>query len=262
MKKMLVTLAVICGLVGIVNAAEVNAAEVAGNDITITADVTYVTKYIWRGYNLFGADSALQPSVDVDFGNGFSANVWMSYANGGGNVNGTEYDYTLAYAFSVAEDSAMKTDLSVGYRYYDYPKVNSTVADMQEVFVETAMPELVGGGVTPRIAWYYMWEGIRDSALGGGISGSIFDLGIDYAFTLEQAPELPMTFSWDIVYNDGVLGGDHDWSHMVWGLTTAMDCPFGTGGTITPGVYFQNSWEDTVNTSDELWASLSYSLTF
>ncbi|MHC4552372.1 MAG: hypothetical protein ACYSUT_06350 [Planctomycetota bacterium] len=255
MKKVLVAMAVICGLVGTVNAV-----EIAGTEAAITVDATYVTKYIWRGYNVLGADSAFQPSVDLAVGN-LSFNVWASYANGSGHVDATEYNYAVAYALSVAEDSAAKTDLSIGYRYYDFIKISSKTADMQEIFVEAAMPELVGGGVTPRIAWYQMWEGDDGSNGVDKTAGAIFDLGVDYDFTLEQAPELPMTASWDVVYNDGVGGVDHDWSHMVFGLATAYECEK-TGGTFTPGIYYQCSWEDDINTSDELWAALSYSLTF
>jgi hypothetical protein len=93
-------------------------------------------------------------------------------------------------------------------------------------------------------------------------------MGFDYGFTLDQAPELPMTFSWDIVYNDGTgqidaidLNPDSDWSHMVWGLKTAMTCPM-TGAKIVPAVYFQNSFDDSVNDEDELWASISYAFSF
>ena len=35
-----------------------------------------------------------------------------------------------------------------------------------------------------------------------------------------------------------------------------------TGATVKPAVYFQNSFDDSVNNEDELWASLSYSFAF
>lgn len=257
MKNVLLAMVVLCGLAGIVNAA-----ELAGSEAAITADVTYTTKYMWRGFNLYSADSATQPSIDVAFENGLSFNVWASYANGGGNVNGTEYDYTVAYSNTINEGCATKTDYTVGWRYYDFIDQPSTAADMQEIFLEIAMPELVGGGVTPHAGYYQMWEAKSDSDISGG-AGAIFAMGFTYDFTLESAPELPMTFLWDIVYNDGTGNKtiDHDWSHMVWGLSTAMTCPM-TGATVTPAVYYQNSFESTVNNGDELWASLSYTLGF
>ena len=32
----------------------------------VTADVTWVSKYVWRGYDLFDDHAAFQPSVDAD----------------------------------------------------------------------------------------------------------------------------------------------------------------------------------------------------
>jgi len=48
---------------------------------------------------------------------------------------------------------------------------------------------------------------------------------------------------------------------MVWGLKTQMTCPM-TGAKVVPGVFFQNSFDDSVNKQDEFWASVSYSFSF
>jgi hypothetical protein len=72
-----------------------------------------------------------------------------------------------------------------------------------------------------------------------------------------------MKFSADAVYNDGTGADsvDHDWSHILWGLSTSMTCPV-TGAKVTPGIWYQTSMEDTVNENDEFWGGLSYALTF
>jgi hypothetical protein len=258
--------------VALVGAAETASSAIDG--VTTTVDVTYVTKYIWRGFNIFGSHGAVQPSIDFAFENGFSANVWMSYPVGSGQVgvvNGegigindelTEYDYTLAYSNTAYEDCPWKTDYTVGWRYYDFIDVATKEADMQEVFAEISMPVLIGNGIVPRAGIYQMWNSESGGA-NSGAAGTIYAMGFGYDFNLDQAPELPMNFSWDIVYNDGTGAStvDHDWSHMVWGLSTSMTCP-ATGGTIAPAIYFQNSFESTVNDDDELWAGISYSLSF
>jgi hypothetical protein len=259
MKKMLVGLMVLWSVAAIANAAEV----------VTTVDATYTSKYIWRGFDKLDDVSAWQPSVNFDLGNGFSANAWASYPGSSGTtdtgfsrVNQTEYNYTLAYSGVMNETCPWRTDYKVGYRYYDYIDTGSKELDMQEVFAEFAMPELVGGGIVPRGAIYQMWDS-KGGGMNAGSSGTIYAMGFGYGFTLDQAPELPMAFGWDLVYNDGVglSTVDHDWSHMVWSLSTSMKCPM-TGAKITPAVYFQNSFEDTVNTEDELWASLSYAFSF
>jgi len=266
MKKLLVGMVVLLSVAGFVNAAE----DMAAEDMGITVDLSYTTKYIWRGFNIYGSHGAFQPSVNLDLGSGFSANVWMSYPVGTGQVgvlNGegigindelTEYNYTLAYNGTAYEDCPWKTNYQVGWRYYDYIDMGSDIADAQEVFLTGSMPALMDNGVVPHFGVFQMWNA-ESGALNKG-SGTIYLMGFDYGFSLDQAPELPMTFTWDIVFNDGVLA-DHDWSHMVWGLKTAMTCPM-TGAKVVPGVYFQNSFEDTVNTQDELWASISYAFSF
>lgn len=249
--------------------ASASAVDVGGKEIGITADLTYMTKYMWRGYSVFDSDSAWSPSLDFDLGGGFGAMVQAYYAGNSGHVNGTEYDYVLYYKNSVL-DNCFKTDYKLGWRYYDYidqPSKSSLardiMGDLQEAFVEMEMPQLIGNGFVPHINYYYMWK----ARSGGGMtvpSGSIINPGINYNWTFEQLPDLPMTFSWDIVYNDGVLDPetDHDWSHMLWGLKTQIKCPFISGAKLTPAIYYQNSWEKTVNTRDHLFATISYSLKF
>lgn len=262
MRKALVLL-VLCGLV-----PTVQAVDFAGTDVGVTVDVTFMSKYIWRGFEKFNNKAAWQPSVDLNLGGGFHANVWAAYPGSSGAVDQTEYNYTLYYVGS-AMDDCYKTDYAIGWRYYDFidrpskgSVSNEVGPDAQEFFLEFEMPQLLTGGFVPHGAIYHMWK----ARSGGGVSyptGQIFLMGFDYNFTLQDAPDFPMTFSWDIVYNDGVGAStvDHDWSHMLWGLKTQFACPM-TGAKVTPAVYFQNSFDSSVNEKDHLFAGLSYSLSF
>ena len=162
MKKLLVGMIMLLSIVAFVNAAETAEAPAATepvaapvatepaqviDGVTTTVDVTYVTKYIWRGFNIYGSHGAIQPSVNFALENGFSANVWMSYPvgsgeNDAGRNNGiginddlTEFDYTLAYSNSIFED-VYQTNYKVGWRYYDYTKASTKDNDMQEGFLE------------------------------------------------------------------------------------------------------------------------------
>ncbi|MBC8379293.1 MAG: hypothetical protein H8E62_08965 [Planctomycetes bacterium] len=277
MKKLLVVMVALLSITAFVNAAE----EAAAQDLGVTVDLSYTSKYIWRGFDILDDVGAFQPSVNLDLGNGFSANVWMSYSGSGGTngatasspgtaglsrVDLTEYNYTLAYTGTAYEDCPWKTNYQVGWRYYDFIDTASKDSDVQEIFLTGSMPALLDNGIVPRFGVFQMWEaeeGASKATTGRDFSGTIYAMGFGYDFTVDQAPELPMTFSWDIVYNDGTghQTVDHDWSHMVWGLSTSMTCP-ATGGTLTPAIYFQNSFEDSVNTQDEFWASISYSFSF
>jgi hypothetical protein len=256
-------------------------ATVANNPMAFTLDATYVTKYIWRGFDKLDDKAAFQPSANLALENGLNFNVWMSYAgaskhNGSvSTVDATEYDYTVSYKNTFGEDACL-TNYNVGWRYYDYPKIDSEKADMQEGFIELAWPNLIGNGFVPRYGFYQMWSA-RESdkaaeALNGGPNGGgMHDLGFDYNWTFDSAPELPMKFTWDIWYNDGTgistdnkgatHKADHDWSHILWGLSTNFRCPL-TNAKITPAVWYQTSMDDSVNKNDEFWGGLSYNLTF
>lgn len=276
MKKLL-TLVVLCGLV-----PAASAVDVFGTDIGVTAEVEFMSRYIWRGYNRMGSSPVWTPSVDFDLGGGFGASLAAYYANNAGQVDNTEYQYTLYYGGSALEGDVWKTDYVAGWRYYDLIDTSSKGSrntgrqDLQELFVELEMPQLVGAGIVPRLSTYYVWQarsGFNPAAADAGFEkfgyGWIFMGGFDYNFDIPELPEAPMTFSWDIAYNEGTGPGvDQDWSHMTWGLKSEIACPM-TGGTITPQVYFQNTFESSLNTDhsgptnrDYLYCGISYSIGF
>jgi hypothetical protein len=66
----------------------------------------------------------------------------------------------------------------------------------------------------------------------------------------------------DLVYNDGVGAAnvDHDWSHVLFGIST--DFTVAENLTFTPAFYFQRSMDDSVNTSNEYWVTLSLAYMF
>jgi hypothetical protein len=63
--------------------------------VSVSGSATFVTKYIWRGYNLVD-DPAIQPSLDFGFGDsGFSANVWHSAGLADRDISGTADELDL-----------------------------------------------------------------------------------------------------------------------------------------------------------------------
>lgn len=241
----------------------------AENKLGVDVEAAWASKYIWRGVDQLDDVAAFQPSVNFDlWGTGFSTKLWTSYA--GSDTEGlaadVEYDYSITYANSVMKDDAMQVDYAFTYTYLDYPKIASEVADFQDVYLALAMPNIFPGGFVPRYAVAYSWSGRpgpTPGALTGrsdGAAGFVHFVGLDYNFKLG---EQPLTLCADAVYNDGTYGDnvDHDWSHIVWGLCVPYKCPL-TGAKVTPGFYYQTSMDDSVNTEDEMWISLSYKFSF
>lgn len=276
MKNVLLTaMVVLCGLV-----PTASAMDVFGTDVGVTADLTFMSRYIWRGFNRMGSSPVWQPGVDFNLGNGYGASILASYAHNGGHVNATEYQYSLYYGCSVLDGEIWKTDYRLGWRYYDYIDMPTKGVDFQELFLEMKMPDLIGSGLVPHINYYYLWQARSGRSTGSPFidnignlglnnwkvkSGSIVQTGFDYNFTLEDIPDMPLTFSWDIVYNDGAGHPlvTHDWTHMLWGLKTDIQCPM-TGGKLTPAIYFQNTFTRTLNLTqkDYLFCGITYSLNF
>jgi len=235
-------------------------------------DLTWVSKYIWRGIDRLDDKAALQPSIKLDFyDTGLSFKVWASYAGGGGHtksgasrVNATEYRYILAYDCTFFEAENYATNVTVNYIYYDFIDEPDKAQDAQEIGVGFAWPNICPAGVVPSYYAGKIWPSKSNSTLiTGDFAGwaHIFGLGYDLTVPgfLPDVPEQVISLSAALVYNDGYAGAKHDWSHATFGISA----PMAIGQlTFTPAVYYQSSFEDSVNTSDELYTGLSLSYSF
>jgi len=229
-------------------------------EIAVDVDATWVSKYIWRGFDILDDRAAFQPSINFDFGNGWGFNVWSSHAGSSRDtVDLEEWDYTITYANSWFDGESYATNYAVSWMYYDYPDMGSETADMQEFNLALAWPDLCPMGVVPSYQVIYMWP-----AKGGGAArdnaGFIHVFGLGYDLEVEALPN-PLSLGWAAVYNDGC--GDksvsHDWSHILWSISTSFDCG---PGSFKPALYYQTSMDDSVNPEDEFWCGISYGFSF
>jgi hypothetical protein len=255
-------------------------ASVAQEELSGKVDVTYLTSKIWRGFDYYADDhSGVGTTVDLDlYDSGFGVKLYYARAINGGFENEQDLAGTLYYGNSLMQGQSNQMDYTVGWTYYGYPDeprsggTNGEAADMQELFASFAWPNLLECGVIPSYTVLTMWPSEGDSQARSN-SGWAHIFGIDYPW----AVNCPMTnkeriinLSAKAVYNDGVAPGivtggtsgsvEHDWSHAVFGAST--DFAFADNMKFTPGVYYQSSWEDSVNTEDEYWASMNLSYSF
>lgn len=228
----------------------------------IQLDATWVSKYIWHGQDLYDDHAAFQPSVTFDlFGSGFSMGVWGSTACGSGFVDSEELDYWAAYTNSLFGDGRFKTDYEVKWLYYDYFRQSSGEADSQELDLSLSWPDICPLGIVPNYTLSYLYAARGSSpAADLKMEGFLHTFGFTYDFNAPKV-ELPLTFSWDITYNDGQGGSDfdHEWAYTTWGLSSYIE--FGPGG-FTPAIYYQRTMDKSVNEEDELWCSFSYTIDF
>ena len=239
-----------------------------------TLDATYVSRYIWRGYDAYGSDhSAFQPSLDLDlFGTGFGVTTWWSRANGSGFEKSEWLTITPYYRTRLFAGQAHVTNLKVGYTYFGYPDAqrrgaNPGTGHAQEVFAMFQWPELFPCGLVPSYAAFAYWPS-EHSALNRNNGGwaHVFGIGKDVMVEnlLGGEGQQPIHLGFHTVYNDSVgpagAGADHDWSHGVFSVST--DFQISENVRFTPGFHYQSSWDDSINPSDEYWTSLSLSYSF
>lgn len=246
------------------------AAFAADGELHGTIDLTYVSRFIWRGYDAYGSNhSAFQPSVDLDlWGTGFGFTVWMSRANGSGFENSEWLTYTPYYAGMAFEDERYATAYKVGYTYFSYPDMPKDAGNAQEIFGGFAWPKLFGEcGVVPGYAAFAYWpaESDADNRNNGGWA-HVFSLDYDWMVPnlLGNAGDQAVHLQAAAVYNDSVgpagKTADHDWSHAVFSASTPF--PITDDLMFIPGLYYQSSWDDSINTSDEYWWSTSLRYSF
>ena len=158
-----------------------------------SADVSFLSQYIWRGYELSKDSLIIQPSVTVGY-KGFSLNLWGNFDTDcyegpyEDSAKWNETDLTVAY-----ETSFGPVGVGVGYLYYAMDGEDDT----QEFYAS------VGGDVflAPTFTVY------RDV---DEYHGWYFNLGISHSFDLPH--EITLDLAGSVAYcisdNDSTINYD------------------------------------------------------
>ena len=248
-------------LLGAAGLAQAQEGELHG-----TFDLTYSTRYIWRGFDLYDDDhSVIRPSIDLDlFGTGFGTKVLWARPTGSGNENNEWLNYTIYYSNSLYEGESYVTDYTVGWGYYNFPDESRKTKDLQDFYATLSWPDICPAGFVPSYTVIRLWPAKSNSTTASDWGGwmHIFGLGYDLPVSgiIPEIPEHIIHLSANLVYNDGILTGDHEWSHVLFGASTDVD--LGHNLTFTPGLYYQATMDDSLNRDDEAWVSLSVKYAF
>jgi len=259
LKVLVVFLSFIISFTGSVFALEINSQQV-----TITASEDFVSRYIWRGQDLYGQnDAAHQPSIDVTIDELFentdvSFNIWGSFPMSGGHENGEELDYTIAFS----KDLADSYNLSFGFTYFDFPNTGST-ADVSEPWLSLTFNKipLLPIDISANVFAGYDFQ----AKSGGPDEGWYYSFGfgteiplIDSLVTQEgQALSLSM-INWG---NDGVADLKPS---FVYATDYSISTSYNLGSlSISPSINYIVNYEDQINSGDcEFLTGLGFSYAF
>ena len=252
--------------------------------------VEWTSKYVWRGFEVYGSRTTTHPFVDLDlFGTGFGLNVTGHIPNGSGTFHGLgvqqfqRWDYTLYYRNVMFADESYMTAYMIGYRYYNFPHLSATDTtpppngiDLQEIHGVFSFPKLLGiEGLVPTYVLVKLWPSNSGSIVGanspidGTASGFAHIFMLDYAWKV-MCPmtdkEKVINLHSEVVFNDGVgpagQNVDHQWSNAVFGAST--DMVLGNNLIFTPGIYHNIAMDKSLGNDNksDTWASLILKYTF
>ena len=255
-------------------------------------DLTYQSKYLWRGFDVHNDKSAVQPSLDLDlFGTGLGFRAEAHRANSSGHEDTERWDYTLYYCNAICPEEDFAINYMLGYRYFNYPQQSSHTRggvvtpatgtgvgtfDIHELHAVVSLPKILQvEGLVPTYCLVKLAPvnsattvGSR-SATTGTASGFAHIFMLDYALPIQglspDTPEQMLNLHSELVFNDGVgpagQNVDHDWSNAVFGVSTGFE--LAENVVLTPGLYYQVTMDSSVNADqDETWLTLGMSYKF
>ena len=243
-----------------------------GLDVHGFVDLAYQSRYIWRGFDVYNNDSAVQLTANVEFADtGFGLAISGHRANQSGYELQERWDYNLYYQNALFKGEPIETHYRLGWVYYNFPEWPAECWDLQELHAVVSMPRITNvKGLVPSYALVKLYPAHGGSPfVGDNASGFAHILMLDYSFPirgfLPTMPEQVIKLHSELVYNDGVspmnTDVDHDWSDAVIGVSTDFD--LGYGITLTPGLYHQITMDRSVNPDEsETWATVGARVAF
>ena len=197
------------------------------------ADLTYMSKYVWRGM-VANPEAVLQPGLSASFlgfGIGFWGNMDLTdiYDSSG---EFTEIDWIASYSLPLP-----LFDLDFGFIYYDFP--TSDAAATTEAYISASMGVLL----SPSLAIYYDFKEVDGTYVNAAISHGV---AMGPEIDLELGASLGFG---DSGYNESYFGIDS--GGMTDFLFTAS-VPFQLIPffTVTPSVNYSTQMGDAKDSTD------------
>ena len=178
------------------------------------ASVSFLSKYVWRGFELSDDSIVIQPSLSVSY-MGFGANLWANLDTDYAATDSkkwNETDFTLSY-----DGAYEKLGYGFGWIYYSVYDLDDT----QELYATLSYDTILA----PSLTIYYD----IDAADGAWYA----NLGFGHSFALSEAMSLDLGLSFGYYDNNDDYAEFHDGL-----ISAALSIPFGKYVTISPELYY------------------------
>lgn len=221
MKKLVICMALVLGLMAQVVVAQADEEKKDDKGWAVDASAAYMSRYVWRGIMQVN-DPVLQPSINVAK-NGFTFNAWGSYNLTGKNDYGspygngknkfTEIDLTAEYAFSFGDFS-----LPLGVIYYAFP--NTPYSSTTELYAGVTYNWLI----TPTLKVYQDIDAQH---------GEYVNFALAYAYDL---PQFTKDATWQLALGGNIGWGSSDYNQFYWGANRTLHEDAITDASVTVSV--------------------------
>lgn len=245
---------------------------------TVTADVTWASKYMTDGFDVAGGDHpVLQPSLTMTTPvSGLSAMIWSSIQTDRNYQSYDEIDFFGRYSHDLFERTPYALNFHGFVDYWMFPRSQTPVTHADgSTSMESSHGTKLNAGVSATnlipvldshlvptynaYYWIYWQNNLRDQYQGG----------TRHQFELEYYHQIPRfipgaTYQYagvvgDLNYNDGVFGVTPGWSHSTAQFSAGV---YALGCIFSLSVNRQWSYQPSVDSKNELWSTLSFTKVF
>ncbi len=172
-------------LAGVMVLGAACAAGAEDRKLGVTLDVSYLTKWLSKGFAAYGSKGAMFETLDIDlYESGFGTKVVWRNSTSSGFVDRQRFDFRPYYKNTLFEGEPYKMNynLSVGYEYYPGLGRKKAPTTYEWIF-GFSWPEILPGGLVPRYIAHYEYPAFRDEDI-KGLTGWVHRFGLGYDLEL------------------------------------------------------------------------------
>jgi len=221
--------------------------------IGVTLDFTYLSRWLSKGFPVYGDQGALFQTLDLDFyGSGFG--LITIHRSSTSNYDDRErFDFRPYFKNTVFKETPyeMNYNISAGYEYYPNVSKYKSPTTWEWIFAFN-WPNILPENFTPAYIGHYEYlahSGGKSFNNRSYPSGWIHRFLLFYDIYIEELPR-PIRFSSEVGYWDGLAGVTNDWGYATFGLATEF--PITENLTFMPGIYEQVTMDKSVNSQKDV----------